>query len=74
VEKLERGEMTELPSHRSLYPFMGGKSAVQKRFATFGLYAAKGLLRPADEGNLNKVFPHIKTKTVAEIVGYWKGK
>ncbi|OIW25676.1 NAD(P)-binding protein [Coniochaeta ligniaria NRRL 30616] len=73
VDKLERGEMTELPSHRSLYPLMG-KTAVQKRFATFGLLTVKGLLRLPEEGSLNRLFPHIKTMTVAEIVGAWRGK
>lgn len=73
VEKLERGEMTELPAHTSLYSIMG-KTAVQKRFAMFGLYTVMGMLQLPEEGSLNKVFSHIQTKTVAEIVGCWQGK
>lgn len=73
VEKLERGEVTELPAHRSLYAVVG-KAAVQKRIAMFGLYTVKGMLLLPEEGSLNSMFPHIKTMTVAEIVGVWRGK
>ncbi|KAB5528051.1 hypothetical protein GE09DRAFT_1042248 [Coniochaeta sp. 2T2.1] len=73
VEMLEQGKMTELPSHRKLYPIVG-KEALQKRISTFGLYTVKGLLHLPKEGSLNSLFLHIKTMTVPEIVGFWKGK
>jgi hypothetical protein len=73
VEKLELGEMTELPAHTSMYPLMG-KTALQARFARFGLYTVKGMLHMPEERSLNRMFPEIRTKTIGEIVGAWKGK
>ncbi|KAI9839153.1 MAG: hypothetical protein M1819_003146 [Sarea resinae] len=73
VEKLERGEMTELPFHPSWYPRIP-KPALQRRYATFGLLTIQGLTHLPEEKSLNKVFPQIQTKTVEEMVGAWKGK
>lgn len=73
VEQLERGEMTELPFHRSIYSRIP-KAALQRRYSTFGLYTVNGLSHLPEEKSLNKVFPQIKTTTVEEVVSGWKGK
>lgn len=73
VEKLEKGEMTELPFHRTIYERIP-KPALQKRYASFGLYTVKGLMNLPKEKCLNKMFPKIKTTTVKDVVGAWKGK
>ena len=73
VDKLEKGEMTELPSHASAYSRIP-KPLLQARFALFGLYCVNGLFHLPEERSLNEVFPQIKTKTVEEVIGVWKGK
>ena len=40
----------------------------------FGLWSVKGLMYVPKEGSLNEKFPEIKTTTVKDIVGAWKGK
>jgi len=73
IEKLEKGEMTELPSHISLYPFRP-KPVIQARFSMFGVLGSNGLMYLPEEKTLNKKFPEIKTTSVREIVSAWKGK
>ena len=70
VEKLKSGGMTDLPSHVGLQT----KEALQARWARFGLYATMGLLHVPHEKSMNAVFPEVKTMTIEEIVGAWKGK
>ena len=70
---LEKGEMTELPFHPSMYPRIP-KPALQRRYAMFGMYIVNGLMHLPEEKNLNKMFPQIKTKTVEEVVSAWKEK
>ncbi|KAK5057873.1 hypothetical protein LTR84_011874 [Exophiala bonariae] len=72
-EKLAKGEMTELPSHRYIYPFWP-KPMFQEYFAKFGLYVTKGLFDFPEDKTLNKAFPDIKTSKVRDIVGAWAGK
>lgn len=73
LEKLEKGEMTELPFHTSLYGYVP-KAELQSKFALFGLYTVHGLFYLPEERTLNKKFPQIKTMTVAEVINSWKGK
>lgn len=73
LEKLEKGEMTELPSHASLYPFRP-KALIQARFSMFGVLGANGLMYLPEEKTLNKRFPHIKTMSMEEMISVWKGK
>jgi hypothetical protein len=73
VEKLEKGEMTELPFHTSLYGYVP-KAELQSKFALFGLYTIHGLFHLSEDKSLNKNFPQIKTKTVEEVINAWKGK
>lgn len=39
----------------------------------FSLWAVAGEVELPKKGSLNEKFPEIKTKTVKEIVGAWKG-
>jgi len=73
VAMLEKGEMTELPFHLSMYPRIT-KPALQRRYAMFGMYIVNGLMYLPEEKSLNKMFPQIKTTTVEEVVSAWKGK
>lgn len=73
VEKLEKGEVTELPSHTTVYGFFP-KSLLQDYFSKFSLYIIAGLFDiPADK-SLNKLFPEVKTTTVKDVLDLWKGK
>ncbi|KAL2850086.1 NAD(P)-binding protein [Aspergillus pseudodeflectus] len=67
IEKLSKGEITELPSHPAIYPFFP-KAMLQGFFAAFGIFFEKGLfdLKPAH--TLNEEFPEIKARTVREII------
>lgn len=73
LETLEKGEMTELPTHVAAYRYVP-KKAVQGRFALFGLIFVNGLGHLPEEKSLNSLFPQIKTKTVEEVISVWKGK
>lgn len=73
VEKLARGEITELPTHPHLYPYFP-KPLLVGLLAKFGLWAVNGIMFVPHEGSLNEKFPEIKPKSVEEVVGFWKGK
>lgn len=73
VEKLQRGEVTELPSHPCAYDFIP-KPLLTALLAKFGLWAVNGIIYVPKEGSLNEKFPDIKTTKIKEIVGAWKGK
>ncbi|PNP48445.1 hypothetical protein TGAMA5MH_00483 [Trichoderma gamsii] len=73
IEKLEKGEVTELPSHAMAYEHFP-KPMLQSYFSKFSLYIIAGLFdMPADK-SLNKIFPEVKTTTVKEVLDLWKGK
>lgn len=67
IEKLKSGQITELPSHPSLYS-MFPKQMLQGFFAGFGIMFEQGQfdLRPAH--SLNDDFPEIKPRTIKELV------
>jgi hypothetical protein len=73
VESLEKGEITELPSHLAAYAFLP-KPVFQQYFGRFGLYVTLGLFDLPDEECLNKKFPDIKTTSVKEMLSVWVGK
>ncbi|RFU80282.1 nmra-like family [Trichoderma arundinaceum] len=72
-EKLEKGEVTELPSNLAAYEFFP-KPMLQMFFSRFGLYILAGLFDVTEDKTLNKIFPDVKTTTVEDVVGLWKGK
>ncbi|QYT01023.1 NmrA domain-containing protein [Trichoderma simmonsii] len=73
LEKLEKGEASELPANAAEYKHLP-KHILQMYFSKFGQYIIAGLFDTPDEKSLNKVFPEVKTTTVEEVVGLWKGK
>ena len=73
VEKLQRGEVTELPSHKDLYKYFP-RPMLGALLSKFGLWTVNGLMQLSKEGSLNERFPDIKTRSVREILGVWKGK
>ncbi|CAO2656492.1 Nn.00g052950.m01.CDS01 [Neocucurbitaria sp. VM-36] len=73
VEKLQRGEITELPSHLYLYKYFP-KPLLALLLSKFGLWALYGHHSVPKEGSLNERFPDITTATMTEVVGAWKGK
>lgn len=72
VEKLHKGEVTELPSHPSMYAYIP-KPMLSGMLSMFGLWAVYGIMHSSREGSLNEKFPEIKTTSFKEIVGAWKG-
>lgn len=71
MEKLEKGEITELPSHVEVYPFFP-KPALQGLMAMFGKWMALGRADiPADK-TLNGKYPEVQPKKIPEIIALWK--
>lgn len=67
VEKLKKGETTELPSQVAAYPYYP-KEALHAMAATFGLWYEEGVLGFRAEKTLNQQFPEVKTWTVKEFL------
>ncbi|KNG52515.1 nmra-like family protein [Stemphylium lycopersici] len=72
MEKLQRAEITELPSHVHMYSFFP-KPHLAGLLSRFGIWVVTGDMRVQAEDSLNERFPEIKTANVKEIVGAWKG-
>ncbi|KAL6872128.1 NAD(P)-binding protein [Trichoderma novae-zelandiae] len=72
VEKLSKGEITELPSHPEVYAVFP-KPLMQAFFTLFSLWIIEGRLNLPEEKSLNAKFPEIKTTKLSEIVSAWKG-
>ncbi|KAL7947577.1 hypothetical protein V8C42DRAFT_318153 [Trichoderma barbatum] len=72
IEKLTKGEITELPSHPQIYPFFP-KPAFQALFSLFATWVVDGRFKMPEEKSLNAKFPEIKTTKLSEVVGAWKG-
>ena len=74
VEKLKRGETTELPSQIPIYPFFP-KEALQSISSTFGLWYEEGVLGfTPPRKSLNEQFPEVKTRKVKEFLQEAWGK
>ncbi|KAM6479574.1 hypothetical protein HDV62DRAFT_399686 [Trichoderma sp. SZMC 28011] len=70
IQKLQRGEITELPSHVPLYS-QTAKELHQQRFAGFGIGMEIGAFDfdvPANGILLNDLFPDIRVKSVEDII------
>ncbi|UKZ95785.1 uncharacterized protein TrAFT101_010600 [Trichoderma asperellum] len=72
VEKLNKGEVTELPSHPAMYS-IAPKEVFQGILSLFGKWIIDGGFDVPEEISLNAKFPDIKTTKLSEIVGAWKG-
>lgn len=67
IEKLKKGEITELPSHPDVYPFFP-KQMLQGFFSSFGILFEEGHFDLKPARTLNEEFPQIKARTVKEAV------
>ncbi|KAF6804239.1 hypothetical protein CSOJ01_10326 [Colletotrichum sojae] len=67
VEKLAQFQVTELPSHACAYELFP-KEQLQMMFAVINQWITQGLFDLSYEGSLNQMFPHIKTKSVENII------
>ncbi|KAL7920133.1 hypothetical protein ACQKWADRAFT_299444 [Trichoderma austrokoningii] len=72
VEKLNKGEVTELPSHVAMYA-IAPKEVFQGIFSLFGKWIIDGGFDVPEDISLNAKFPDIKTTKLSEVIGAWKG-
>ncbi|OAL28844.1 hypothetical protein AYO20_09324 [Fonsecaea nubica] len=71
VERLKRGHITELPSHRHYYSSEDSKRAFQQRFAGFGIAMESGGFdfTPSHGAMVaNDAFPHIHPMSVEDVI------
>lgn len=72
VEELKKGQITELPSHPHLYPFLP-KEMLQGLFAAFGRMFAEGAFDLKPKHTLNEAFPEIQARKVKDLISEaWK--
>jgi len=72
VDKLRRGEPTELPGQVQIYEYFP-KEMFQGIASVFGLWFAEGLFDITPERSLNDSFPEIKTLKVEDMLNKaWK--
>lgn len=72
IEKLQKGEITDIPGHQAAYEMMGGEAAkpfFRNAMAQFGLWMEEGLFKYEDAVFLNDVFPNVKPMSLGEA---WK--
>jgi nucleoside-diphosphate-sugar epimerase len=67
VDKLEKGEITELPCHKEAYGYFP-KEALQGMFSSFGLMFERGVFEVDMERTLNKKFPEVHARSVDELI------
>ncbi|KAF9781446.1 hypothetical protein IL306_013442 [Fusarium sp. DS 682] len=69
VEKLERGELSELPGHEAMFARVPAPKAVMKKvMSAYGLWAESGGFNLDESNALNNVFPDIKTISVRDFL------
>ncbi|KAF4962146.1 hypothetical protein FSARC_9763 [Fusarium sarcochroum] len=73
VEKLEKGEVTELPGHVPAYARVP-KTILQKTLAAYGLWSVKGAFDLDARKTLNDAFPDIKPISVKDFMEESWGK
>ncbi|KAL0934393.1 NmrA-like family protein [Colletotrichum truncatum] len=67
IENLHAFQPTELPSHADAYKLFP-KLMLQMMFAVLSQWITQGLFDISLDGSLNRLFSHIKTKSVREII------
>ncbi|KAF4781914.1 hypothetical protein HER10_EVM0005047 [Colletotrichum scovillei] len=74
VQKLQSGEITELPGQVAAYSYFP-KQWTQQLFSTFGFWVTEGLFDFPKDRVLNQVFPHLKVTGVREMLQKsWEGR
>jgi hypothetical protein len=66
-EKLQTFQVTELPSHPPVYPFLP-KEQLQFVLAVFGQWTVAGEFNLSDTDTLNKRFPQIKPLSFRDLL------
>jgi hypothetical protein len=72
LEKLQKGEITELPSHVGVSVF--SKEMLQGLMAIWGTYVLEGKYDVPTDKALNKDFPEIQPLGVKGILEMWQGQ
>ncbi|EGU84206.1 hypothetical protein FOPG_12428 [Fusarium oxysporum f. sp. conglutinans race 2 54008] len=72
LEKLQKGEVTELPSHRESYVFFP-KPALRGFLSLLGRYVVEGRFDIPSDKALNAKFTEIQTLKVKEAIELWRG-
>ncbi|SPO06379.1 uncharacterized protein DNG_09068 [Cephalotrichum gorgonifer] len=67
LEKLKKGEATELPSHVALYPYFP-KQALQPMVSIFGAWFEEGVANFNVDKTLNDQFPEVKVWSVKDFL------
>jgi hypothetical protein len=70
IEKLKKGEVTELPGHKAVYEMFGGEAAkpmFQQMVAQLSVWMAEGQMKYKGPF-LNEMFPDIKPVTVQQAL------
>ncbi|KAM5341208.1 hypothetical protein ACJ41O_015317 [Fusarium nematophilum] len=73
LDKLSKGQITELPNHVAAYPFFP-KEHLQGLYATLEKLMAQGDFELPSEKAVNRQFPDIKMLTVKELLAQTWGK
>ncbi|KAH8807668.1 hypothetical protein F5884DRAFT_345008 [Xylogone sp. PMI_703] len=74
LEKLEKGEVTELPAHRVSDDLYSNKEIIRGMLCLFGRYMIEGRFAMPLDKTLNAKFPEIQTMKAKDMVQLWKGK
>lgn len=67
VDKLEKGEITELPCHKDAYGYFP-KEVLQPMFAGFGLMFERGVFEVDPDYDLGKKFPGVKARSIDALI------
>ncbi len=67
IDKLKRGQVTELPSQTPLYSIIP-KESVQAMSSAFGIWVDRGDLDFDEDASLNRKFPELKTIKLKELL------
>lgn len=75
MEKLQEGEVTELPGHLRDYEVTNFPKSFQRGlYALLGSFVVNGMFDIPIEKALNKKFPEIRPMKVREMLSLWKDR
>jgi hypothetical protein len=75
VEKLQRGEVTELPGHLQDYAASSFPKSFQKGlYALLGSFVINGMFDIPIENALNNKFPELQPMKVKKMLAVWEDR
>jgi hypothetical protein len=75
VEKLQKGEVTELPGHRQDYAVSNFPKSFQRGlYALLGSFVVNGMFDIPIEKALNNKFPELQPMEVKKVLSLWKDR